>query len=362
MKPLTDARIGYAGYSKDWSVPGDRRRFCAYARMRGLAVENARLDGDYDLVYLTHNADLPGWIARKRREHGLTLVLELVDSYLTQSGRLRGYAKGAVRRLLGTDSGLSLNFVETLRSACRAADAIICSTQEQAEMIRPLNPNAFVSFDWMRDELGAPKHDYRPGERLRLAWEGQAVTASNLQQIREPLNRLRDRVELHVITDPMIPRWLSRFGKRPTNQVLEGIHCPVRFHRWERDSFAKHAKACDVAVLPIALGNAMMRGKPENKMLLLWQLGLPALASPTPSYRRTLAAAGLEQLCCDSPADWIDALERIGAMDERERRALGERCRDFAFSAYSAEEFKARFDAAFERAGFRPADPAPMPR
>ena len=40
---LHNARIGYAGYSRDFSVPGDRRRFAAYARMKGLPIEYAEL-------------------------------------------------------------------------------------------------------------------------------------------------------------------------------------------------------------------------------------------------------------------------------------------------------------------------------
>ena len=42
----------------------------------------------------------------------------------------------------------------------------------------------------------------RRSGKLRVVWEGQSTTLPNLQVIREPLNDLRDKVELHVVTDP----------------------------------------------------------------------------------------------------------------------------------------------------------------
>src|SRR4051794_22326125 len=124
---LADARIGYAGYSRDFGVPGDRRRFAAYARLTGIPFEYAELDRPYDLAYVTYSSDLPGWVARKRREGDrLKLVFELIDAYFTETSVARRYLKGTARRLLGTDSRLSLDLRRTLIAACGAADAVIC--------------------------------------------------------------------------------------------------------------------------------------------------------------------------------------------------------------------------------------------
>ena len=124
---LSDARIGYAGYSRDFSAPGDRRRLAAYVRLKGLELEFAELERSYDLAYLTYSSDLPGWIARKRREGDrLKLVFELIDAYFTETGWPRRFLKGAGRFALATDSHLSLDLRRTLISACEAADAVIC--------------------------------------------------------------------------------------------------------------------------------------------------------------------------------------------------------------------------------------------
>jgi hypothetical protein len=91
---LGAARIGFAGYSRDFGATGDRRRFAAYARLKGIPLEYAELNRPYDLVYATCSSDLAGWTRRKRREGGrMKLVFELIDSYLTQTNPLRRLAK-----------------------------------------------------------------------------------------------------------------------------------------------------------------------------------------------------------------------------------------------------------------------------
>jgi glycosyltransferase involved in cell wall biosynthesis len=349
---LAEARIGYAGYSRDCSAPGDRRRFAAYAKLRGLSFEPAEIGHPYDLAYVTYSSDLPGWIARKRREgDGLKLVFELIDGYLTQTNAARRYLKGTARRLLGTDSGFSPDLRKTLISACEAADAVICSTEEQRDTIRAFNPNVILSFDHFGDELGAAKSDYTRSGKLRVVWEGQSTTLPNLQVVREPLNDLRDRLELHVVTDPVIHRYFARFAAYPSLQALAGIECDIHFHRWDRASFSNDIVACDVAVIPIERANALWWAKPENKLVLLWKLGMPVLTTATPVYRRVMDRAGLDMIC-SSDGEWTAQLERLVAAPPSELQAIGRQCRSYAEKTYSEAEFLGRFDEAFGAVGF----------
>ena len=348
---LGDARIGYAGYSRDFRAPGDRRRFVAYARLKGIPFEYADLRRPYGLAYVTYSSDLPGWIARKRREgDGLKLVFELIDAYFTETGAARRYLKGTARRLLGTDSRLSPDLRRTLIGACEAADAVICSTEEQRETILRNNPNVFISFDHFGDELGPPKADYSRSGKLRIVWEGQSTTLPNLQVIREPLNDLRDKVELHIVTDPFIHRYFGRFGTYPAMDALKGIECDRHFHPWQRETFSRLVTGCDLAVIPIDRSNALWWGKPENKLVLLWQLGMPVLATATPVYRRAMEAAGVE-MACATAADWGAQLERLIGAGEGVFRKIGSQCRTFAERAYSTGEFVRRFDDAFAAIG-----------
>jgi hypothetical protein len=182
-------------------------------------------------------------------------------------------------------------------------------------------------------------------------WEGQSTTLANLQVIREVLNEFRERIELHVVTDPMIHRWFGRFYAHSAQDALRGIQCPVRFHLWERASFSIHITSADVALIPIDTSNAMARGKPENKLILLWQLGMPVLVSATPAYQRAMSAAGVDMVCAHA-SDWREQLERLIRTSSSELEQIGRNCKAFAERVYSRDEFLKRFDAVLEAAGF----------
>ncbi len=352
MRPLSDARIGYGGYSRDFSRPGDRRRFCAYARQRGLDYEYPELKRDYDLVVITQNADLAGWATRKRREGDrFRLVIDLVDPYFQQKRLDERLLKGVGRYLEGRDSRLSPDFLRTLRRACRAADGVLCSTLEQRETILGYNPNVEISFDWFDDELGAPKRDFARDGRLKLVWEGQAGTLRSIQTLRGPLNALRDKVELHVVTDPSVPRWYGRLGTLPASELLAGIDCPVLFTPWEKETFSAHITAADLAVIPMDFSHPMFSQKPENKLVLLWKLGMPVLAAPTPAYRRAMGAAGLDMIC-ETEADWTRRLAALTEAPAQTLAGLASLGHDHALGAYGEAAFRAPFDRMFSSFGF----------
>jgi hypothetical protein len=350
---LQDARIGYGGYSASLGAPGDRRRFCAYARQRGLRFEQARLAEDFDVVLLTHNADLTGWLGRKRAEPTrFKLIFELVDSYLVQRALGWRLLKGAARYVLGTDSRYGPDFLRTLEAMCRASDLVICSTEEQRRMIEPFNDKVVPSFDFFESDLSAAKTNYDRSGRLRIVWEGQAVTLSNLQLLREPLNALRDKVDLHVVTDPILYRRLGRYGAMPSERLLSGFECPWQLHPWNKATFSSLITDADLAVIPIDTRDPMMRGKPENKLVLLWQLAMPVLVSPTPAYLRATTGAGLSELCVEAD-QWTARLNEWVDAPANRFEALGRRGLDYASSHYSAQAFAGRFDAAFEAVGFK---------
>ena len=353
MKPLSAARIGYAGVSRDFSAPGDRRRFSAYAGQRGLSYEYAERGGDYDVVILTGTADLTGWAARKRREGDrLRLILDLVDGWFEQKRLDQRVLKGVGRWFEGTETHPTLDFHKNLRVACEAADAVWCSTPEQKERIGRYTDIVEISFDWFDPELGAPKEDFRRDGRLKLVWEGQAGTLCSIQTIREPLNAVKDLIELHVVTDPWTPRWYGRFGKWTPEQILSGIDCPKTIYPWSRETFSQVMPTGDLAVIPMDIRNTLFAAKPQNKLILLWKLGLPVLAGPTMAYRRTMAAAGLSDMLCETPEDWTRRLRELATAPPETLQALGRRGREHALSHYDLDAFQRPFDTVFRKLGF----------
>jgi glycosyltransferase involved in cell wall biosynthesis len=343
-------KIGYVPHTADLSAPGDRRRFVHYAAARNIPFELATPAKRYDLVILSERADITTW---PRYPKGI-LVYDLIDSYLNEmplSPRriLRGifkYAKGEHKRL-------ELDYRASVAAMCRRADAVICSTTEQQQQIATYCGNVHPILDIHTGETQSRKSDYSAGGRpFRIVWEGLTSNLKQLATIRQALNALAQEraTELHIVTDPDMPRYFHHFGRIGTKEFCDPLFRNVNFHPWQAANFAQTVAACDLAVIPIDLTDSFAAGKPENKLILLWKAGLPVLASPTVAYRRTMLAAGVGSLPCTLD-EWVREIRSM--MDsETLRRHNAERGYRYAMEHYSENAILSRWDAAMRSVGF----------
>jgi hypothetical protein len=310
-KKLEKLKIGYAPFSKDMTGPGDRRRFVFWAKESGLFFENADPSQRYDLVYITSSANISDWISYKAKHPNVKLIFELTDSYLLADAFLYGYVRGITRYVTGKDSRWVPDYRNAFRQIIRVADAVVCSTPIQRDNMLPLNGNVHVSLDYFSDEILVKKTNYQVGPgKVRLVWEGQAVTVENLYSIRTALRELKDEVVVHVISDPFI-KYPVPLLRRSTSKFLAGLPCKVIFDAWEKSTFSSLLSRDDLAVIPINQRNSLMWNKPENKLLLLWELGIPVITSATPAYKRVMDMAGIHAYC-DSESVWVEKLRHFG--------------------------------------------------
>ena len=342
-------RIGYVPMSASLTSPGDRRRFGYYAAKRGLSFEIADPAQSYDLVVLSSRADLSVW----SRYSGGRLVYDLIDSYLAiPRTNLKGQLRGLFKFLARQSRHLQLDHWEAIAGMCRRADAVVCSTEEQRTDIGRFNPNVHIILDAHMGVTRAVKTDYTAQPPFRLVWEGLPQNLPSLAVLRPVLDALRARfpVELHVITDAEYFRYLGRYGKAQTRRDLERIVPGAIFHPWEEATCADIIASCDVAVIPLALDDPFASGKPENKLLLFWRMGMPVVASPTPAYRRAMHAAGVDLLAGPAP-EWTSTLLRVLA-SEPTRRDAGTLGRSYAEREFSEARLLARWDQVFATLGF----------
>lgn len=344
MATLQDLRIGYVPYTAQLKLPGDRRRFVGYAQKRGLQFELADPCRAYDVVVLSERADISVW----RNYSKGKVVYDLIDSYLAiprtdLKGRLRGVAKFLSRQ----SRYPQLNYWRAIEEMCRRADAVICTTEEQRSDIEKLCSNVHIILDIHTTVAHDVKSGYAAGPVFQLVWEGLPATVDSLLLIRDALRRVdRERaLALNVVTDPVSYRYLGRYGVRNTLDVVRDI-CPrVTLHEWNEQTCAGIICGCDAAVIPLDLADPFAAGKPENKLLLLWRMGVPTIASASPAYARAMAAAGLD-LVCKSDDDWCRTLEKIIG-NETARADAGVRGRHYAETHFSEAQLLARWDALF---------------
>jgi glycosyltransferase involved in cell wall biosynthesis len=145
-----------------------------------------------------------------------------------------------------------------------------------------------------------------------------------------------------VVTNPDSPKWLGRFGRRDTRAELAKVYPGAVFHEWKDATFAQYVTACDLAIIPLDLDDPFARGKPENKLLLFWRVGLPVVASASPAYVRAMGAAGLS-LTCRTIDEWVPVLESLMA-DEARRTRAAEAGHSFVLRDHSEQRLLEKWD------------------
>lgn len=342
-------RIGYVPYSSDLTSPGDRRRFPAYARARGIPFEIARPDQAYDVVVLSEVADLGTWLAYGKGK----IIFDLIDSYLAiplsdPLQLLRGvawYAKGRHSRLF-------LNFPGALERMCRRADAVVCTTEEQQRTIAALCDNVHVVLDLHDDLIKSIKTDYRTEATIHLVWEGLASNLYQLSTIVPALEELsrRHKIHLDIVTDADMPRTIPWLGRVKTLDIARRLLETVTIHPWDAATWSDTITRYDIAVIPIDLGDPLTAGKPANKLSLFWRAAMPVVTSATPAYLRTQQAAGSGELACRSTSDWITVLDTL-IRDEDARRAAGLRGFSYATQVLSTSALLNAWDRVLASVG-----------
>ncbi len=343
---LQQLRVGYVPLSHNLDKPGDRRRFVYYAKRRNLSFEVATPSKKYDVVVLTQNADLSVW--GEYNKGGAKVVYDFVDSYLAiPKNNIKGRLRGLAKYISGQSRHLRLDHWKALESMCARADAVICTTQEQARDISPFCNNVHVILDVHSTVARAFKIDYQAGEVFNLVWEGLAVNVYAFNHLRNVLARLqtRHKIALHLITDLEFRRYLRLFGKTRTADIVRGLCDRVYLYEWNENMCSTIICASDLAVIPIDLADPLARGKPENKLVLLWRMGMPTITSATPAYERAMAKAGLPMTCHDEN-EWFNTLEKY-MTDETARRTAGRAGRSLAESDYGEKIILQQWDKLF---------------
>jgi hypothetical protein len=339
-------RIGYVPMSSSLTQPGDRRRFVHWARARGVEFELATPEGDFDVVVVSSAADITRWARVSRGQ----LVFDLVDSYFAiPRTDWRGLLRGTAKFLSRQHRHFEPSHWHALAQMCRRAQAVVCSTEEQRADISRYCPNVHVILDVHSAAARVVKRDYAAHEPFRFVWEGLPFTLPQLFELAPVLSSLARPWELHVVTNPSAPRWLGRFGTLDTRSRLAAVFPQAHFHEWTDATFAQTVTACDLALIPLDLDDPFTRGKPENKLLLFWRVGMPVAAAASPAYERAMRAAG-HQLASRTSVEWATTLERLMS-DETLRRSSAEAGRAWAEQEHSEAKILSRWDSVMESVG-----------
>ena len=306
---MRQLKVGYQPLSSTLTAAGDRRRLLFWAKNRGHEIV-IDLTKKVDVIVASENSDFQ---SPHFTQKGVPVVFDLVDAYLSPLNPWDDFARGLAKKLSGQLSGSLKPFSHHVRNFCMGSSAVICSSPEQEAVIRPFNPNTHVILD-SHDEIPLiqPRNPRSTSsDEATILWEGQPATIRGVHQVSSVLFQLSRERDLHFdfVTDEQYFQFLGKYFNLDTLQLLKKDLGPmidqIKIVPWTPDSLVASAKKSAISMIPIDLTVPMQKLKPENRLLIMWRLGLPCLTSPSPAYIRVANKAGVRAIC-DSPEVWLE--------------------------------------------------------
>jgi hypothetical protein len=346
MKKL---RIGYVPNSKALNAPGDRRRIVFWAKERGHEIVT-NLEEKIDVLVLSGRSDL-GFFVKSKNE--APIIFDLVDGYLARESFakdwFRGSSKVATRQLSGTP-GPFTHFVQNM---CVSASAVICSSPEQSRLITKYSQNVHVILD-SHDEIplleftGTKRHLENTSS---LIWEGLPVTLGGIKTISPALIHENSTygTGIKFVTNQEYFRLLGQFFPSSTATLLRKLLGPMsrdtELIPWSVENLVSAARVSNAAIIPIILSNGLQYFKPENRLLIMWRLGLPTITSATPAYTRVSNISGSD-IICGSDTEWREKLNLLHNQDYAED--LVRRGQDYLKENHTKELLLQKWDTAIQ--------------
>ena len=311
---MSKLKIGYWPLSPTLTSAGDRRRLVFWAQARGHNMVTD-LNQNVDVIVASENSDFNSPYFTQKQ---IPVIFDLVDAYLSPLAPYDDFARGLAKKLSGQISGGVKPFSHHVKNFCMGSSAVICSSIEQQDVIKQFNPNTHVILD-SHDEIDFIEPKYRKSMDLnkkRILWEGQPATITGVKSISKVLSEISKTKDLHFdfVTDKRYFQVLNKYFERETLRILKKdlsqIIDLVTIVPWTQKNLVERAKRSTVAMIPIDLSVPMTRLKPENRLLIMWRLGLPCLTSPSPAYVRVAREAGVNAACY-SPQEWSENFNRL---------------------------------------------------
>lgn len=336
----------YLGLSPLLNAAGDRRRFIYYAKYRKFLMAKPG-EKNIDCIIATEGVDLS---AMRRNYPGTPIIYDLIDAYLTADNHINDYARGMAKVLTGRIELTALPFTKVVARNCRIANAVICSSPEQEKIVRLYNRNVHVILD-SHDEFPLLEFRRKKISNSSVLWEGSPYTLSAIGEYGAAFRKLgieRDPI-LNFVTDEFFFKYLGKFKRTKTidtnKKLLRNLGCKYSFIPWSLQNVSKTAENSLLGIVPVRVESSFQRLKPENRMLIMWRLGLPCIVSATPSHLRIAAVTNLQNTFTDSESCYTQLLQILDNEEKQEENV--KRGQDYLTEYHNFDIFLASWDNVF---------------
>jgi glycosyltransferase involved in cell wall biosynthesis len=335
-------RIGWlldSSTSRVWPLPWDRYSPVAEIRYLGIArylhrtgefhMERYRPWANYDAVVIVKVMSDPAFSAAQRlKSQGVPVIFDANVNYYEEWGEfpVPGTRPTEIQK----------------KQVCRITelvDAVVADSSPLKTLCAKYNPNTVWIPDAVDTALYSPS-DHAPAtdRPVTFIWSGIGKKAYHLELIEPLLNKLAKRLRLILV--PARPT-----VKDPAAPVIERLKTSTQAEvsYWDETPYVQLLRRADVILSPKILNSSYEIAHTEYKISLGMAAGLPALASPQPSYR-DMIGDGQGGILCTTADEWAAGFERF-LTDPTERQRQGIVARRVVEERYSIPVVAERYAA-----------------
>ena len=135
-------------------------------------------------------------------------------------------------------------------------------------------------------------------------------------------------------------------------KILKNFKFSFEIHEWNRINISKIAISCDIGIIPINLNDIKASYKSENKLIFMWKVGLPVIASATPAYKHTMKLARV-QMYAKNTKDWINILNSFYKSNSNKSCDHKKRINNLIKKKYSTKKTVNNWSKVFQSIGFK---------
>jgi len=210
------------------------------------------------------------------------------------------------------------------------------------------NNNIHCIPDMPHGEEIKVKDNYSSDDFINIVWEGLPSNIYQLNKLKNILLKFSRNYNciLNVITDRHYFKHMNLYGKKSAEKEIRKLYDNIRFVEWHPETYSQNIINSDIAVIPIDKNNNIALGKPENKLIFFWKMGIPTITDSTKSYDRVMKEAGIN-LSCKNDDEWLNNLLKLSS-DEELRKAIGVKGKTFAEKNYGKQKVLDKWDKMFK--------------
>ena len=157
-----------------------------------------------------------------------------------------------------------------------------------------------------------------------LMWEGLPFTAKGLLLLKNSFSEIAKShpISLEMVTDLEYPLILGKYFYQSTEKILPTIPRILGDNfiltKWNLEAVVEAAKRSHISVLPLDPSGTLNPLKAENRLLMMWRIGLPTLTSPSLAYQRVMRDTQIDGICSDSNEWQMKITELMESVELRE--------------------------------------------